>query len=77
MTLSSSFVTVQGNNIGVMPDGQTVAGNHGDGVKINASSHGDLIGQLSSQKYYDTCRSAYSPSRPGKEFEAVTPPANT
>ena len=61
MTLSSSFVTVQGNNIGVMPDGQTVAGNHGDGVKINASSHGDLIGQVSSQKYYDTSQVSLQP----------------
>src|SRR3954454_21173291 len=61
VTLSSSFVTVQGNNIGVMTDGQTMAGNKGDGVKINASSHGALIGQLSSQKYYDTSQVGTQP----------------
>jgi len=61
VTLSSSFVTVQGNNIGVLPDGQTVAGNQGDGVTINASSHDDLIGQLSSQTYYDTAQVGIQP----------------
>ena len=29
----------------MLSDGTTVAGNRGDGVRINASSHGDLIGQ--------------------------------
>jgi len=61
LTLSSSYVTVQGNNIGVMQDGQTVAANHGNGVQINASSHGDLIGQLSSQTYYDTAQVGIQP----------------
>ena len=39
------------------PNGKTVAGNRGDGVQINASSHGDLIGQVnpvSSIDYYPT-----------------------
>ena len=45
VTLDASHVTVQGNYIGLRADGTTVAGNRGDGVRINASSHGDLIGQ--------------------------------
>ena len=46
VTLIASNVTVQGNDIGVLANGKTVAGNRGDGVRIDASSHGDLIGQL-------------------------------
>jgi hypothetical protein len=45
VTLNASLITVQGNFIGLQTDGKTVAGNRGDGVQINASSHGDLIGQ--------------------------------
>jgi hypothetical protein len=44
VTLNASFVTVEGNNIGVLADGVTAAGNRGDGVRINAGSHGNLIG---------------------------------
>ena len=46
VTLNASHITVQGNYIGVQADGKTVTGNRGDGIRINASSHGDLIGQL-------------------------------
>ena len=46
VTLIASDVTVQGNDIGLLANGKTVAGNSGDGVRINASSHGDLIGQV-------------------------------
>ena len=46
VTLSSSFVTLQGDLIGLMSDGLTVAGNGGDGVKIESTSHGNLIGQV-------------------------------
>ena len=56
VTLSASNVTVQGNDIGLLADGKTIAGNRGDGVRINASSHGDLIGQsnpVSSISYYN------------------------
>ena len=45
VTLSASHITVQGNFIGLLADGKTVAGNRGDGVQINASSRADLIGQ--------------------------------
>ncbi len=45
VTLDASHITVQGNYIGVMADGQTVAGNRGDGIRINRTSHFDLIGQ--------------------------------
>lgn len=44
VTIAASNVTLQGNYIGVLADGSTVLGNRGDGVRINASSHGDLIG---------------------------------
>ena len=47
---------VQGNYIGLLSNGTTVAGNRGDGVRINASSHDDLIGQsnpVSSISYYN------------------------
>ncbi len=57
VTLSASNVTVQGNDIGLLSNGKTVAGNRGDGVQINAPSHGDLIGQsnpVSSIDYYPT-----------------------
>ena len=44
VTLGASNVTVEGNDIGLLANGSTVAGNRGDGIQINASSHGDLIG---------------------------------
>jgi hypothetical protein len=55
VTLTASNITVQGNYIGLQSNGTTAAGNKGDGVQINASSHGDLIGQedpVSSINYY-------------------------
>jgi hypothetical protein len=64
VTLSASFVTVQGNDIGVLADGVTVAGNRGDGVQINASSHGDLIGQgnpVTSVSYYNASAVSLQP----------------
>jgi trimeric autotransporter adhesin len=57
VTISASNVTVTGNDIGLLSNGKTVAGNRGDGIQINASSHGDLIGQInpvSSIDYYPT-----------------------
>lgn len=39
-------VTVQGNYIGLLGDGTTLAGNRGDGIRINAQSYGDLIGRV-------------------------------
>ncbi len=55
VTLNASYIAVQGNYIGLLADGTTIAGNDGDGVQINASSHGDLIGNnnpVSSINYY-------------------------
>ena len=57
VTLSVSNVTVEGNFIGVQANGTTIAGNHGDGVRVSASSHGDLIGRtdpVTSVNYYQT-----------------------
>ena len=57
VTLSASNVTVEGNFIGLQSNGTTIAGNRGDGVRINASSHGDLIGRtdpVTSVNYYQT-----------------------
>ena len=48
VTLNASNVTVQGNDIGLLANGKTVAGNRGDGVRINSASRGDLIGQTNS-----------------------------
>lgn len=45
VTLDASNVTVQGNYIGLLADGSTIATNHGDGVRINAGSRGNLIGR--------------------------------
>jgi parallel beta-helix repeat protein len=45
VTLDASHVTVQGNDIGLLANGKA-AGNAGDGIRINASSTGDLIGQV-------------------------------
>ncbi len=53
VTLSASDITVQGNYIGLLADGKTIAGNSGDGVRINASSHDDLIGQSNAISYYN------------------------
>jgi hypothetical protein len=56
VTLNASRVTVQGNYVGLGSNGKTVAGNRGDGVRINASSQADLIGQddpVSSISYYN------------------------
>jgi parallel beta-helix repeat protein len=44
VTLNASHITVAGNYIGLRTDGTTVAGNRGDGIQINASSHDNLIG---------------------------------
>jgi hypothetical protein len=44
VTLSASHITVEGNYIGLKTDGKSVAGNRGDGIRINASSHDNLIG---------------------------------
>ena len=46
VTLDASHVTVQGSYIGLQANGKTAAGNGGDGIRINASSHDDLIGQV-------------------------------
>jgi trimeric autotransporter adhesin len=57
VTLNASRITIQGNYIGLQANGKTVAGNRGDGIQINASSHGDMIGQenpVSSIDYYST-----------------------
>jgi trimeric autotransporter adhesin len=56
VTLNASFITVQGNDIGLLPNGQ-VLGNRGDGVRINATSQHDLVGQanpVSSIDYFNT-----------------------
>ncbi len=45
VTLAASRVTVQGNFIGLRADGITASGNRGDGVRVEASSRGDLIGR--------------------------------
>lgn len=55
VTLNAPYITVQGNDIGLLANGTTPAGNRGDGIQINAASHGDLIGQnnpVTSINYY-------------------------
>lgn len=44
VTLSAPDITVVGNYIGLLADGSTLAGNRGDGIRINASSQRDFIG---------------------------------
>jgi parallel beta-helix repeat protein len=46
VTINASHVTVQSNYIGLAANGSTVIPNGGDGVRINSSSQGDLIGQV-------------------------------
>lgn len=56
VTLRGSKVTLQGNYIGLLTDG-SAEGNFGDGVKILASSGGNLIGNsnpVAGIAYYDT-----------------------
>ena len=56
VTLHASRVTVEGNYIGLLADGKTVAGNRGDGIRIDASSRNNLIGNsdpVTSVSYYD------------------------
>jgi hypothetical protein len=57
ITLNAPYITIQGNFIGLLADGKTVAPNHGDGIRINASSHDDLIGNanpVASENFYDS-----------------------
>ncbi|WP_165070805.1 beta strand repeat-containing protein [Paludisphaera rhizosphaerae] len=57
VTLEASRITVQGNYIGLLANGSTVAGNRGDGVTIAASSHDNLIGRVdpvTDVTYYNT-----------------------
>ncbi|WP_254053629.1 beta strand repeat-containing protein [Singulisphaera sp. GP187] len=56
VTLRASRVTVEGNYIGLLADGKTSAGNRGDGIRIDASSHDNLIGHrdpVTSVSYYN------------------------
>jgi hypothetical protein len=46
VTLDGSGITLAGNYIGIEADGTTVAGNTGDGVRINAASSGNIIGDV-------------------------------
>ena len=66
VTLNASHVTVAGRlTSALLPDGETVAGNRGDGIQINASSHGDLIGQdnpVSGIDYYNSDGMSLPPS---------------
>ncbi|WP_237170493.1 beta strand repeat-containing protein [Paludisphaera borealis] len=64
VTLNASHVTVQGNYIGLRADGSSVAGNRGDGIQINASSHDNLIGRsdpVSSISYYNASAVSMQP----------------
>ena len=64
VTLDASNVTVEGNYIGLRSDGKTIAGNRGDGVRIDASSHGDLIGHVdpvTSVSYYNASAVSMQP----------------
>ena len=64
MTLDASGVTLEGNYIGVQSNGITTAGNRGDGVRISASSHGDLIGRsdpVTGVSYYNTANVSMQP----------------
>ena len=57
ITLNDSEITIANNYIGVRLDGSTLVANAGDGIRINANSTGNLIGDadpLSSVDYYDT-----------------------
>jgi hypothetical protein len=58
ITLSAPNVTIQGDDIGLRADGLTKAGNRGDGIRINASSNGDLIGQNNPVSSIDSYQTA-------------------
>ncbi|WP_435019086.1 beta strand repeat-containing protein [Tundrisphaera sp. TA3] len=45
VTLDASRIAVEGNYIGLRADGRSIAGNRGDGIRINASSDGNRIGR--------------------------------
>ena len=70
VTLNASFVTVQGNDIGILPDGR-VAGNRGDGVRINASSHGDLIGRADPVSSISYANAGSVPTLPVSVWQGV------
>jgi trimeric autotransporter adhesin len=64
VTLHASHIKVEGTYIGVRADGTTVAGNAGDGVRIKASSHGDVIGctdPVTTVSYYNTANVGMQP----------------
>ncbi len=57
VTLNSSHNTIAGNYIGIKANGKAVAGNRGDGIRINASSSDNLIGRadpVTSISYFNT-----------------------
>ncbi|WP_406698198.1 right-handed parallel beta-helix repeat-containing protein [Singulisphaera sp. Ch08] len=64
VTLRASRVTVEGNYIGLLADGKTAAGNRGDGIRIDASSRDNLIGNsdpVTSVSYYDASAVSIQP----------------
>ncbi|WP_422929226.1 beta strand repeat-containing protein [Singulisphaera sp. PoT] len=64
VTLNASHIVVQGNYIGLMTNGVTVAGNRGDGIRINAGSHDNLIGRkdpVSSVQYFNASSVSMQP----------------
>ncbi len=80
VTLRASHVTVEGNSIGLLADGTTAAGNRGDGVRIESSSRGNLIGRLdpvTSVTYANADAVSISRSPPGKASALPTRPAST
>jgi hypothetical protein len=77
VTLIASNITVQGNDIGLPANGSSPAGNRGDGIRIDASSHGDLIGQLdpvSGVTYYDADSVSIQPVTAWTGIRAGTTP---
>jgi parallel beta-helix repeat protein len=73
ITIRAPRVTVAGNYIGLTPSG-SASGNAGDGVKITATSKGNLIGDLNSVagiKYFDTSNTGDFTVQPVSEWQGI------
>ncbi|MFO0957163.1 MAG: right-handed parallel beta-helix repeat-containing protein [Isosphaeraceae bacterium] len=77
VTLRSSGNTVAGNYIGLLADGKTAAGNLGDGILVEARSHGNLIGRqdpVSGTNYYDASQVPTQPVSGWQGIRAASTP---
>jgi hypothetical protein len=77
VTISASNVTIEGNEIGLLANGKTVAANRGDGVQINASSRGDTIGNTNPVTGVSYYNADSANSEPVTAWQGIRPSASS